>query len=163
MKGGSVIVLDNSVLSAFTKIERFDLLRKILGGCVVYIANTVFREIIHQEVRDAIAVGEEKTDNKWITMEVINIEDIKDTHIDEGEKGTIKLALKKQGIAVIDDLDGRKLAVKYKVRTIGTLALLKLAYNKNLISKSELISILDDLETKDSFRITKELKNVILE
>lgn len=96
-------------------------------------------------------------------MERVDIQDIRDMRIDDGEKGTIKLALKKQGIAVIDDLDGRKLAMKYKVRTIGTLALLKGAYNKGLISKSELRSILDDLETKDSFRITKELKNVILE
>ncbi|RLI92743.1 MAG: hypothetical protein DRO89_01485 [Candidatus Altiarchaeales archaeon] len=157
------IVLDNSVLSAFTKIGRFELLREILKECRVYIADTVFREIIFEDVINSVRFGEEKSGNKWIIVERVDIHDIKEPGIGDGEAGTIKLALKKHAIAVIDDLDARKFATKHRVKTVGTLALLKNSYKKGMISGSELISILHDLETKDAFRMTPKLKEWILE
>ncbi|MEA3255289.1 MAG: hypothetical protein U9Q22_05595 [Candidatus Altiarchaeota archaeon] len=150
------IVLNNSVLSAFVKMRRLKLLKEILNGHRIYIADTVFREIIFQEVLDAVASG------NWITVEEVNVDDFREPGIDDGEAGTVKLALQKKSVAVIDDLDGRKFAGKHQVKVIGTLALLKSSCDRGLITKFELKSILGDLEVKDAFRMSKELKDWIL-
>lgn len=156
------IVLDNSVLSAFAKTGRFNILRRILKDHKIYIADTVLREIIFQEIIDAVTSDKKDLGDRWIIVEKVDIEDIKEPNIDEGEAGTVKLALKKKATAVIDDLDGRRFASKHKVEVIGTLALLKNSQHKGIISRPELESILKDLETKDGFRMTKELKEWIL-
>ena len=46
----------------------------------------------------------------------------------DGEAGVIALAKKHGWIAVLDDLDARKLAKKENVKVTGTLGLLKLGY-----------------------------------
>jgi predicted nucleic acid-binding protein len=154
------IVLDNSVLSAFSKVRRMELLKEILAGCRVCIADTVYREIVFKDVLDAVGVDDMV--GKWIRVEKADVSGFKDPSIDDGEAGTVKVALEKNALAVIDDLDGRRFAAKHGVRVIGTLALLRRAYEKKLISTEELGHIIFDLETKDAFRMNDELKRWVL-
>jgi predicted nucleic acid-binding protein len=154
------IVLDNSVLSAFSKIGRLKLLKEILADCRVCVAETVYREITFKDVLDA--VGMDGMIGKWIRVEKADVSGLKDPSIDDGEAGTVMVALEKSALAVIDDLDGRRFAAKHKVRVIGTLALLRRAYEKKIATAEELACILVDLETKDAFRMNDELKRWVL-
>jgi predicted nucleic acid-binding protein len=155
------VVLDNSVLSAFAKIGRLGLLKQILKGQKVWIADTVYREIVHKEVRDAVYRPNKK--NCWINAVTVDVSVFRAPEIDAGEAGTVRLAIEKNCVAVIDDLDGRRFAAKNGVKVIGTLALLKNAYERRLISKKETANILKDLQTKDAFRMTGELKDWVLD
>ena len=133
-----IVVLDTSVISAFAKIGKFDLLKKLLENSKVLIPDTVFREIIHEEALDAFAFSEEELDNKdkWILVEQVDISDIQN-NLGDGEKGVIKLAKLKNGIAVIDDSVARRKASEYGSGITGTLGLLCAGLEKQIISKSE--------------------------
>jgi len=152
-------VLDNSVLSAFVKIGRLNLLRDVLKGSRVYVADTVYREMIHPEAISAVSsVG----GPGWMILEKVDVSDYKSQGVGAGEAGTIKLAKEKNALAVLDDLAGRKFAAKQGVAVAGTLALLRLTLDRGLVSNEELAVILKDLEEKDSFRMSKELKDWVL-
>ena len=145
-------VLDNSVLSAFVKIGRLNLLRDILKGSRVYVADTVYREMIFAEAISAVSsVG----GPGWMILERVDVSDYKAQGIGAGEAGTIKLAKEKNALAVLDDLSGRKFAARQGVAVVGTLALLRLALDRRLVSGDELVVILQDLEMKDSFRMSR--------
>jgi len=158
-----IVVLDTSVISAFVKIGKFDLLRKLLEKNMVLIPDTVFREIIHEEALDALAFSEEELNNKgkWILVEQVDISDVKN-NLGYGEKGTIKLAKSRDAVAVIDDSNARKNALEYGLKITGTLGLLCSALEEQIISRSELKRILNDLRIKDDFRISEGLmKNML--
>jgi len=147
------IVLDNSILSAFSRIERLGLLREIVGDNKIYIPVQVYREIIFEDVLEATS--------KWIVVENVDISGV-DYGLGAGETGVIKLALGKSAIAVLDDLHARKIAKRLGLRFTGTLGLLKVAYEKGIIDKKGLDKILKDLATKDSFRIDRKLEKNLL-
>jgi len=154
------IVLDNSVLSAFSKIQRLNLLKEILSNSKVYVPTQVYREIIFEDVLDVMSF-EKKENDKWIVVENVDISGV-DYGLGAGETGVIKLALEKGAIVVLDDLHARKVAERLGLRFTGTLGLLKVAYEKRIIDKNDLDKILRDLVTKDKFRINTELEKSLL-
>ncbi|MBN2251031.1 MAG: hypothetical protein JW724_03035 [Candidatus Altiarchaeota archaeon] len=154
------IVLDNSVLFAFSKIGRLQLLKRILADHRVCIADTVYREITLKDVLDAVASG--SRNGKWIHIEKADVSSYKNSCIGEGEAGTVKVALEKNALAAIDDLEGRRFATVRGARVIGTLALLRRAYEKKLVTAEELRRIVSDLETRDAFRMDQGLKTWVL-
>lgn len=147
------VVLDSSVLSAFAKIGRIRLLGKILSKSDVYIPDRVYYETANTEIDKVIApTPEEKSKTRWIRVEKTG------SNGGLGEQGVLELALKLDAVAVLDDKNARQQAEKHKIRYTGTLALLKRSRERGLISKKELSKILKDLEEKDNFRMTEELK-----
>ena len=64
-----MIVLDNSVISAFCEIKRFQLLREILSGLGLQaiVPSTVEREIAFDEAFDSLTAGD-ATSEKWLTV-----------------------------------------------------------------------------------------------
>jgi predicted nucleic acid-binding protein len=145
----SKIIIDTSVLSAYTKIQRLDLLRKTLEDKEIIIPDTVHNEIIHEEIHDAIR-------DKWILTEPTTTSR-PPPKIDLGEWGVIQLAKKHNSTAIIDDKNAREHAQKIKIRVSGTIALLKLARQKKLISQKELEEIITDLRDKDNFHINPQI------
>ncbi len=153
-------VLDNSVISAFVKIGRLGLLRDVLKGARVYVADTVYREMIFPEALCAVSFGPKF--GGWMILEKVDVSDFGSPGIGAGEAGTVKLAKEKNAVAVLDDLSGRKFAAKHGVAIVGTLALLRLALDRSLVSEEELVVVLQDLERKDSFRMSRELMDWVL-
>jgi predicted nucleic acid-binding protein len=154
------VVLDNSVISAYVKIGRLSLLCDVLKGSRVYVPETVHREMIFPEALSAVSSS--TNPGGWMILKEVDISGFAGQGIGAGEAGTIKLAKEKNAIPAIDDLNGRKFAAKEGVSIIGTLALLRLSLDRGFVSQEELAVIIKDLEEKDSFRMSDELKQWVL-
>lgn len=155
-----MIVLDTSVISAFSEIRRFHLLKEILSrlGVNAIIPHTVEMEIIFSE-----AISSLKKKGGWI-----DIENTKDYEkylfmLHDGEAGVIALAKKYGWIAALDDLDARKIAKNENVKITGTLGLLKLGYELCPIKdKLELQKIINELKAT-GFYMTPDIIEGILD
>jgi predicted nucleic acid-binding protein len=154
-----LIVLDTSVISAFSEIRRFALLREILSrlGVKAVIPHTVENEIIFPEAISALRKNE-----GWIDIE--KVKDYKKylATLHEGESGVIALAKRNGWIAALDDLDARKIARGEHVKIIGTLGLIKIGYELCPIKdKQELQRIVNELRSVGFF-MTSEIEEEIL-
>ena len=155
-----MIVLDTSVISAFSEIGRLDLLSEILKrlGTNAIIPHTVEKEIIFQE-----AIAALKKNGGWIEVE--KVKDYKKylLTLHDGESGVIALAKTYGYIAALDDLDARKIARKENVKITGTLGLIKRGYELCPIKdKQELQTIINELRSTGFFMpsdIQKEILN----
>ena len=149
-------ILDNSVLSAFHKIGRLSLLKKILENHSGIVPDGVIREIKYAEIMAQVASTQnELSRTKWMLQ--MNVKPGKHVELDKGEQAVLELAVELGGWAIIDDLKARKQAGKMQIKYAGTLTLLKRAREKKLIAKTELRKIVEDLKGKDQFRMTDEL------
>ena len=91
-----------------------------------------------------------------------NIENFSN-EIDYGEIAVISLAMNlKPKLILIDDLPARIIAESLGFKVRGTLYVLLLAYRKNLINKSELIRLVNQLLFA-GFRISQEMYIKFLE
>ena len=163
-------ILDNSVLSAFAKIRRLYLLKRIFDNKVVLIPKEVYNEgVVKAKIRGhkigddlikIIAVDERELNDKWILVKQVKRDMrgyISDKKIDLGEAEVIELAKEESAIAVIDEEDGRKVAKEGDIRITGTLGLLRAAYENCLIeTKTELMELIQLLK-ESKFRIDDEL------
>lgn len=144
-----MIVLDTSVISAFSDIGRFALLKEILSRLKTkaIIPHTVEKELIFPEAASAL-----KSNGGWIDIESAQGFEKYLFMLHDGESGVIALAKKHGWIAALDDLDARKLAKKEQVQITGTLGLLKIGYELCPIKdKSELRKIIDELDNTGFF------------
>ncbi len=109
-------ILDNSVPSAFAKIRRLNLLKRIFDNKVVLIPKEVYNEgvvkakirghKIGEELINIIASDEKELNDKWILVKQVkrDMRDyLNDKKIDLGEAEVIELAKEENAIAVIDD------------------------------------------------------------
>jgi len=154
-----LIVLDTSVISAFSEIRKFALLREILSrlGIKAVIPHTVEREIIFPEAISAL-----KKNGGWIDID--KVKDYKKylATLHEGEAGVIALAKKNGWIAALDDLDARKIARGERVKITGTLGLIKTGYELCPIKdKQELQRIVNELRMIGFF-MTQDIQQEIL-
>ncbi len=154
-----MIVLDTSVISAFSEIGRFNLLGEILKRLEVkaIIPHTVEKEIIFQE-----AIAALKKNGGWIEVE--KAKDYKKylLTLHDGESGVIALAKTHGWIAALDDLDARKIARKENIKITGTLGIIKRGYELCPIKdKQELQLIINELK-KAGFFMTPDIQEGIL-
>jgi len=160
----SDIVLDNSVISAFCEIGRFDLLKEILSRLELeaVVPGTVEKEIVFNDAILAITPGKPGRE-KWI--KVLPVSDHK-KHIRKlhgGEAGVIALARRNDSIAALDDRVARRAAREEGIRITGTLGLLKIGYEICPIKdKTELAKIIHELKGV-WFRMTEDLEREILD
>ena len=158
-----MIVLDNSVISAFCEIKRFQLLREILSGLGLQaiVPSTVEREIAFDEAFDSLTAGD-ATSEKWLTVVEVKGYEKYLNRLHTGEAGVIALAKEKNGIAALDDLDARAVARQEGVKISGTLGIVKRGYELCPIkTKNELNAILGDLK-EVHFRMDREIEKDIL-
>ena len=144
-----MIVLDTSVLSAFSEIKRLPLLQEILSrlGIKAVIPHTVEKELIFPDLISAL-----DKNGGWISVEKVHDFGKYLKTIHDGEAGGITLAKKHGCLAALDDLAARKIARKEQVKITGTLGLIKIGYELCPIKdKSELREIIDELEISGFF------------
>ena len=138
------VVLDSSVLSAFAKTGRLKLLKKILSRNEAFIPDVVCEELSEIQLSGVLAFSpREHGKDKWIL--VVKVKAGKPARkLDGGELGVLNLARKLGATAVLDDKDAREQARRQRITYTGTLALLKRAREKKIITKKQLKKILSD-------------------
>ncbi len=154
-----MIVLDTSVISAFSEIGRFTLLKEILNRLRIkaIIPHTVEKEIIFSEAISAL-----RNNGGWIDIEKAQDFEKYLFILHEGECGVIALAKKHSWIAALDDLDARKFAKKENIKITGTLGLLKVGYELCPIKdKQELQKIINELRTTGFFMTPEVIEGIL--
>lgn len=147
-----IIVSNAGPLISLARIERFELLRHILGH--LYIPQAVYAEVVVQGARKAGSDETQKALGDWI-----NVLAVKDatmtrtllTKLGQGESEAISLAMEMQAnLVLLDDRKARTMAEFMGLNVSGTIGMLIQAYRKGLVRDLE--QVLDELKAK-GFRI----------
>jgi len=84
-------------------------------------------------------------------------------NLDLGEAFAIVLAMQeKTDYFLTDDLDARNVAVKYNLEVHGTIGIILRAFREKIIDKNTAIQKVNELHTKSSLFITKDLVESVL-
>ena len=121
-----LIILDNSVLSTFTRMENIEVILELFGEIII-----------------PIGVSEEYVKNKEVVditnwAKIIKLDDDETLNsispkLGVGESQSIILALRYKCILGIDDRVSREMAKKQGLDVIGSMGILRLAYESGLI------------------------------
>ena len=158
-----MIILDNSVISAFCEIGRFELLHRILLklDLQAIVPTTVLKEMIFDESLAVVTTGN-TDEKKWIKVVPVDGYSAYLNTLHSGEAGVIALAKQINAIVVLDDLDARKVAKKENIKLTGTLGLIKIGYELCPIKdKQELQTIINELQSV-CFSMSDDLENEIM-
>jgi predicted nucleic acid-binding protein len=143
LPGSNIIILDTSCLILLSKINELGLLKQLSEK--VYITS-----IIRKEYGKDIPA--------WI--EIVDPSDkyyqaILEMDLDKGEASSIALSLEvENGILIIDDLKGRKVAEKLRLKYSGTFGMILKAKQVGIIKTVK--PILDKVRSTD-FRYSEDL------
>ena len=149
------MIINASPLIILSKLNKISILTKIYRN--LGITNKVYEEVvlkgIEQNASDAFIV-KQHIDNKEI--KVFNLDkkllDMANKiqliyNLDIGEAETIALALQlAQKEIIIDETAAREAAKSFGIKPIGSLRILLIAYQKNLISKEEINKLLAKMQ-----------------
>ena len=145
----SIIISDTSCLIILYKIDELDLLKNLSNK--VYITPTIKKEF-SKKLPDWIKTKSPK-DNHY--QEILEID------LDPGESSAIALSLEiDKSILIIDDLKGRKIAERLKLKYSGTFGLILKAKELGILTTIK--PILDKIRSTD-FRFSEGLFEFILE
>ena len=150
------MIINASPLIILAKINKLEILKKIYES--VEIASSVYQEVVVKglEINSIDAhIVKERIERKNIKVLALSSEFIEKAKkiesvygIDIGEAETIALALqlnKKE--AIIDEISARDAAKAFGIKPIGTLRVLLIAYKNNLISKTDIKKLINEMES----------------
>jgi len=162
-----MLILNNSVISAFCELERLPLLKEIIHslGEKAIIPRSVLSEIIYPEALRAVCTQEEPTNEKWLLL--LDHLDLKGyasrRGVHEGEAAVVTLSKKHDAIAVLDDFKARQVAREEGVKLTGTIGLLRIGYEECPIpTKGELLQMVEKLKTMH-FYLPREAEEYLLQ
>lgn len=145
----SIIITDTSCFITLEKIDAFEILHQTFK----YVVTTP--EILKE-------FGSELPD--WIEIRPVKdkiVNEVFKETVDGGEASAIALAMETTNpVLIIDDLKGRKLALKMGLSFMGTLGLLIRAKERGVISAIK--PFIDRIQVTD-FRLSQTLVEVVLE
>ncbi|MBD3155488.1 MAG: DUF3368 domain-containing protein [Candidatus Aenigmarchaeota archaeon] len=147
-------------LSQVKSFDAFEIIEKI------YITNEIFSEVCSSELPGNKEVRESK---------LIEVKDLKDRSkdmsklisqkysLDLGEATAISLA-KQEKIKLFftDDLAARIVAKELGLEVHGTIGIILRAFRSGIFTKERALKIIENLHTKSSIFITKDLVNYII-
>ncbi len=153
-----IIVSDSSPLIILSKCNKLNLLKNLFSEV-----------LITQVVFDEISAKNDKAKNDLQTTDFIKIISIQNISayqqlldvLDAGEASAIALAKEKKLPLLIDEKKGRKIAQRVGIDIIGFLGILLLNYQRNNITKSDVIEIINEAE-RYNYRLGDSLKNKFL-
>lgn len=144
-----IIISDTSCLIILSKISELELLKKV--GNEVYITPIILKEF-------------GKSLPGWILIsspDNAHYQQILDMELDKGEASAIALALDMDNpILILDELKGRKIADRLKIRYSGTFGLILKAKQRGLIKSVK--PILNKIRSTD-FRFSEKLFETIID
>ena len=144
-----MVLVDNTVLSNFAKVNRLDLLRKAFKK--VYITKQVLEEFkigVKRGVLPDISLNFEVLNLKKEEIELYNSLRVR---LGMGEASCLAIAKNRNMKFLTDDLDARKVANILGVPVSGTIGVLVRCIEKGIISKEEGNQILKEMITKGLF------------
>jgi len=136
-------IINNTVLSNFAFADRLDLLRAIFQKA--YLTPEVFREV-EAGIRDGYRFQERTKkvveDREWLILTEPNPRELELYHqillrLDAGEASCLAIAKGRGWLFLTDDLNARKADSQLDVRISGTIGVLRIAVEKELISIEE--------------------------
>jgi uncharacterized protein len=152
-------VADTSPLIFLAKLDRLDLLRKAVDE--VLVPHAVVQEI--RQRPDWASQKIEDTLRSWLRIEPVKerrFVNLLLADLDHGEAEAIALALEAGAERILmDDLDGRRLARRLGLESVGTLGLLLTARRRG-----ELASLSEEIERlqREGFRVSESVVQAIL-
>jgi predicted nucleic acid-binding protein len=155
-----LIVSDTSPISGLLILDKLELLEKLYGE--VYIPQSVNLELL--KIQSKNKEINEFLNSPWVkVISITNIESYQRLRItlDEGESEAITLAIELNAdVLLIDELKGRKEALKSGLNIVGLLGILVEAKTRELIPN--LRTLLDTL-IRNNFWIKPELYKAVLQ
>ncbi len=136
-----MLIVDNSVLSAFTYLDCLELLQGINSEIVT--SKLVVAEYTQKWEQSELP--------KWIKIllpqSLISSENLPKT-LSDADLSMLSLAIENDALLAAADKPLRKAAKRLKIRVIGTLGLLKLLYLKgHMDNKKTFLNLLEKLQT----------------
>jgi predicted nucleic acid-binding protein len=151
-----VVLSNSSPLIYLSKIGELNLLKSLFAEVVV--ADKVFEEVV---VQGAGKPGSDEVQNAdWIKRQSVSdktaVQKLRDDDLlDAGEAETLVLATEiKANLTLLDDRKARRVAARMKVKRIGTIAIILMAYRKGFIK--DLPAVLKKARQK-AFRINERV------
>ncbi|KPV65320.1 MAG: hypothetical protein AOA65_0265 [Candidatus Bathyarchaeota archaeon BA1] len=139
-----MIILDNSVLSAFKRLNALNLINELFK-------NVVVPAKVYQEFLKRWSQAEFPT---WLKIETLSIEltnEAKKLKLGTGEAQAIILAKHKNYLLAVDDEKARQEASKKGINLIGSAGILRIAYEYCPIKTKEQLKKLLDKLTEDLY------------
>lgn len=154
------IILDADILSAFLKINKIDLLKKLFDVAIT--------QRVHEEVLFAVEYGYKfpLSIDKEIEIIFPSLEEtksfeellIKEEKLGKGEIESMIICKKRKIPFASMDKVAMNFAEKNNIETISLHAILKSLWRLKIISKEEVEKIVEEIELKDKTKISnKEL------
>lgn len=150
------VVSDTSPINYLILIELQDLLPKLLDR--VLIPDAVHRELQSSEAPDPIRRFLAEAPG-W--LEVRSSPEIAPAlrHLDAGERETISLAVSVGAdLVLLDERKGRQAAREQGLRVAGTLGVIRLAADRNLVTLADALDRLEKTNFRASPRLLKNLQ-----
>ena len=146
-----IVVSDTTPIISLIKINRLDLLKELFNE--VLIPDAVFREL----TTNTVFTSEAQIVKSSSFLKVSAVQNHKALQLlqevsglDDGESEAIILADElKDGVLVIDEKKGRKVAQKMGIPITGTVGILIQAYNEQKVSADEIRSYLTQLKNSN--------------
>lgn len=155
-----VIIADSSPLIAFGSIDQLSIVFEVFGK--VIIPQTVANECLVEMMRPGAAAISKAIEANKIqihpSVELQNREEIR-MILDEGEADAIVLAHSLNLPLIIDEKLGRDIAKEMGIKIIGTIGILLLAKQKNIVK--EIKPILMQLKNGHYFLSGKLIKDAL--
>lgn len=159
-----IVISDTTPILSLLKSGQLELLKKLYGFVIVPEAvydelttNPVF-EKEKAEISRCPFIKVEKVHNQESVLILRNV-----TGLDAGESEALILyGEQKADVLLIDEHKGRGVAKKMSVEYIGTMGIFMIAYDKGIVTASEVLRCLEALLDKD-IRLSRNLCNKVLE
>ncbi len=153
-----IVVFDTSCISAFIRINRIELLIKILKSHQIVITEQVSRELKLSKLDSLRNFGHPK-----IEIKVADSNIAEHHHIHIGEASVIMFAKENNALAIIDDKKAREAAEQEGANYIGTATLLKLAKENGIVKKDEIKNLLEQITMIGKLYLSEEIVAWVLE
>lgn len=159
-----IVISDTTPIISLLKANHLELLEKLYGN--VLIPEAVYRELTENPVYSK----EAKTIKTLNFLKMVSVENVKSvdvlrsvTGLDAGEsEALIMYDEQKADLLLMDEHKGRSVAKQLNVRYIGTVGILLLAYDKELIQSLD-VKLCLDMMLANGIRLDKKLCNIVLE
>lgn len=159
-----IVISDTTPIISLIKANSLDLLKKLYGK--VLIPKAVYRELTENTVfakeaeiiKDIDFLAVVAVENEKSVSVLRNV-----TGLDAGEsESLIMYDEQKADLLLMDEHKGRSVAKQLNVRHIGTVGILLLAYDKEMILRDDVKKCLDTM-LANNIRLDRKLCNVVME
>lgn len=152
-----IVVSGTSPLNYLILIDAIDVLPVLFAQ--VYVPPAVIQELQHSRTPDRIKHWVQSKPD-WLHVTTPSLTAKLDPKLDLGEAEAIALAIELHAAAIlIDERKGRRVANSHGFRTLGTITVLELAAEQNLLDLGEMLRTLG----QTSFHCSQEILDAALQ